>query len=78
MMKSPYEEGGFNFIKLSSNYIELLKWIPDEYRKDGVKDKNLNLMILPEDKVLRVKGNIEESTLRYIIKMDDKLCDLYS
>ena len=78
MIKSSYKEGGFNFIKLSSNYIELLKWIPDEYRKDGVKDKNLNLMILPEDKVLRVKGNIEEYTLGYIIKMDDKLRDLYS
>ena len=49
-----------------------MKSIPDEYRKDGVKGKDLNLGILPEDKVLVVKWNIQEDTLRFIIKMDGK------
>ena len=39
---------------------------------DGVKDKHLNLGILPEDKALRVKWNIQEDTLGFIIKMDHK------
>ena len=49
-----------------------MKSIPEEYRKDGVKDKDLNLGILPDDKALGVKWNIQEDTLGFIIKMDDK------
>ena len=66
------KEGGFNLTKFSCNHIEVLKSIPEEYRKDGVKDKHLNLGILPEDKALGVKWNIQEDTLGFIIKMDDK------
>ena len=70
--KSLCKKGGFNLTKFSSNHTEVLKSIPDEYRKDGVKGKDLNLGILPEDKVLVVKWNIQEDTLRFIIKMDGK------
>ena len=70
--KSLCKKGGFNLTKLSSNHIEVLKSIPDGCRKDGVKDKHLNLGILPEDKALGVKWNIQEDTLRFIIKMNDK------
>ena len=41
-----------------------------------MKDKDLNLGILPEDKVIGVKWNIEEDTLGFIIKMDDKPASL--
>ena len=71
-VKSSCKERGFNLTKFSSNDIEVLKSIPDEFRKDGVKDKDLNLGVLPEDKALGVKRNIQEDTLRFIIKMDDK------
>ena len=37
-----------------------------------MKDKDLNLGILSEDKALGVKWNIQEDTLRFLIKMDDK------
>ena len=37
-----------------------------------MKDKDLNLGILPDDKALGVKWNIQEDTLGFIIKMDDK------
>ena len=37
-----------------------------------MKDKDLNLGILSEDKALGVKWNIQEDTLRFIIKIDDK------
>ena len=62
----------FNLTKFSSNHVEVLKSIPAECRKDGVKDNDLNLGILPEDKALGVKWNIQEDTLGFIIKMDDK------
>ena len=71
-VKSLCKEGGFNLTKFSSNHIEVLKSIPDEYRKDGVKDKDLNLGILPEDKALGVKWDIQEDMLGFIIKMDDR------
>ena len=66
------KEGGFNLTKFSCNHIEVLKSIPEEYRRDGVKDKDLNLALLPEDKALGVKWNIQEVTLGFIIEMDDK------
>ena len=56
------KSGGFNITKVSSNHVEIFKSIPDEYRKDGVKDKDSNLGILPEDKALGVKWNIQEDT----------------
>ena len=34
------KEGGFNLTKFSCNHAEVLKSIPEEYRKDGVKDKH--------------------------------------
>ena len=71
-VKSLCKKGGFNLKKSSSNHIEVLKSIPDECRKDGVKDKNLNLGILPENKALGVKWNTQEDMLRFIIKMNDK------
>ena len=49
-----------------------MKSIPGEHRKNAVKDKDLNLGILPEDKALGMKWNIQEDTLGFIIKMDDK------
>ena len=54
-VKSLCKEGGSNLKKFSSNHIEVLKSIPDEYRKDQVKNKDLNLGILPEEKALGVK-----------------------
>ena len=71
-VKSLCKEGGFNLTKFSSNHIEVLNSIPGDCKKDGVKDKALNLGILSEDKVLGVKWNIQEDTLRFIFKLDDK------
>ena len=36
------KKGGLNLIQFSSNHIELLKSIPKKYKKDGVKDNDLN------------------------------------
>ena len=69
-VKSLCKEGGFNLTKFSSNDIEVLKSILEEYRKNGVKDKDLNLEIL--DKPLGMKQNIQEDTMELIFKTDDK------
>ena len=71
-VKSLCNKGWFNPTKFSSNHVEVLKSIPNKYRKDGVKYKDLNLQILPGNKSLGVKWNIQEDTLGFIIKMDDK------
>ena len=36
-------EGGFDLRKFTSNDVDLLKVIPNELRKDGMKDKDLKL-----------------------------------
>ena len=36
-------EGGFNLRKFTSNDVDLLKVIPNDLRKDGMKDKDLKL-----------------------------------
>ena len=65
-------EGGFKLTKFSSNDVDVLKSITDEYRKDGVKDKDLQIGTLPEDKALGVKWNIQDDTLGFTIKMSKK------
>ena len=49
-----------------------MKSIPNEYRKEGVKDKDLQLGALPEDKALGVKWNVQDDTLGFTIKMGKK------
>ena len=71
-MKLLCKEGGFNLTKFSSNHVDILKSIPNEHRKSGVKDKDLNLGTLLENKTLRVRWNIQEGTLGFIIRMNDK------
>ena len=36
-------EGGFNLRKFTNNDVDLLKVIPNDLRKDGMKDKDLKL-----------------------------------
>ena len=66
------QEGGLNLMNFPSNHVSVLRSIPNELRKDGVKDKDLNLDTLPENKALGVKFNIQENTLGFIIRVNDK------
>ena len=65
-------EGGFNLRKFTSNYADVLKVIPNDLRKHGLKDKDLKLGNFTDDKALGVKGNIKNDTLGFIVKMNDK------
>ena len=71
-VKELCKEGGFNLTKFSSNNLDVLKTIQAKDRKDGVKDKDLAIGVLAEDKALSVSWNVGEDTLGFQIKMSDK------
>ena len=41
-----YKEGGFNLTKFSSNNLDVLTTIQDKDKKDGIKDKDLAVVVL--------------------------------
>ena len=47
-------EGGFNLRKLTRNDVDLLKIIPNDLIKDGMKDKDLKPGKLTDDKAIGV------------------------
>ena len=65
-------EGGFNLRKFTSNDVDLLRVIPNDLRKDGMKEKDLKLGNLTDDKALGVKWNVKDVTLGFIVKMNNK------
>ena len=71
-VKELCKEGGFNFTKFSSNNLDVLKTIQDNDGKDGVKDKDLAIGVLAEDKAFGVRWNVGEDTLGFQIKMCNK------
>ena len=62
-VKELCKEGGFNLTKFSSNSLDVLKTIQDKDRKDGVKDKDLAITFLANDKALGVRQNVGEDTV---------------
>ena len=66
-------EGGFNLRKFTSYDIDILKVISNDLKKDRMKDKDLKLGNLTNNKVLGVKWNVKDDTLGFIIKMNNKL-----
>ena len=71
-VKELCKEGGFNLTKFSNNSLDVLKTIQDNDRIDYVKDKDLAIDVLAEDKVRSVRWNVGEVTLGFQIKMSDK------
>ena len=65
------KSGAFNLTKFMSNSKELLATIPEEKRKEGVKDKDLS-GDLPNDKALGICWNIEKDTFSFKINLDRK------
>ena len=58
--------------KLINNNIAVLKSIPDDSRRTTVKNEELALRCLPEDKALVVKWDTEKDTLGFMIKLMEK------
>ena len=63
---------GFNIKSFASNGVDLLRVIPNDLRKDGMKDKDLKLGTLIDDKALGVQYNVKNDTLGFIVKMSYK------
>ena len=70
-MKEVYAKGRVNLTKFTSNKAEILKAIPEEHRKKNIKDRDLALGSLPEDKKFGVEWNIENDTIGFQIKLAD-------
>ena len=71
-VKDLCSNGGFNLRKFISNNTTVLKSIPDDSRRTAVKDEELALGCLSEDKALGVKWNTEKDTLGFTIKLVEK------
>ena len=65
------KSGGFNLTKFMSNSKELLATIPEERRKENVKDKDL-FGDLPNNQALGICCDIEEDTFSLKINLDRK------
>ena len=65
-------EGGFRLTKFTSNIMELLESIPEERRKNGVKNQDITGEELPVDRALDIQWNIEEDKLEFKVKLKEK------
>ena len=65
-------QGGLNLRKFTNNHNDLLRVIPNDLRKNGMKEKDLKLGNLTDDKALGAKWNVKDDTLGFIIKMNNK------
>ena len=73
--------GGFDLTKFISNNATVLKSIFEDIRRTDVKNEELSLGCLPEDKALGAKWDAEKDTLGFTIKLVDKpstRCGLHS
>ena len=65
--------GGFKLTKFISNNEAVLKSIPEEHRRKGVKDNDLCNGELTTDCALGVRWNIETDMLEFRVSLKDKL-----
>ena len=68
-VKDLCSNGGFNLTKFIRNTTTVLKSIPDDSRRTVVKNEELAMGCLPEDKALGVKWDTEKDTLGFTIKL---------
>ena len=64
-------EGRFNLKKFVSNRKKVLDSIPETFRRNGVKDKDLGCK-LPDEQVLGILWNVEADTLGFKIAIKEK------
>ena len=71
-VKELCSNGGFNLTKFISNDKVVLSSIPDLNRRVNVRNEELVIGCLPEDKALGVKWNTDKDTLGFTICFADK------
>ena len=65
-------ETEFKFTKFISNNMKLLKSIPEERKKNGLKNQDLEGEELVVDRTLGIKWNIEKDKLEFKVKLKEK------
>ena len=70
-VRSMCNEGGFNLTKLVSNSKKVLHSIPEIFRRNGVKDKDLGCK-LPDEQASGILWNVEADTLGFKIAIKEK------
>ena len=63
--------GGFNLTKFTSNRKGVLKSVPENHRKDGVKNRDLDGK-LPEERALGICLDTEKDTFKFRIDLKEK------
>ena len=71
-VKDLCSNGGFNVTKFISNNATVLKSIPDNSQRTALKNEELALGFLPEDKALSVKWDTEKDTIGFKIKIVER------
>ena len=62
-------EGGFNLTKFISSSKEVMHSIPETYRRNGVKDEDLDCK-LPDEQALGILQTVEANTLGFRIAIE--------
>ena len=61
-------KGGFNLTKFTSNEKKVLVKIPEEKRRQGMKNEDLTKRYIPGEKSLGIHWNVDEDALMFGIK----------
>ena len=70
-LRSMCNEGGSNLTKFVSNSKKVLHSIPETFRRNGFKDKDLGCK-LPDEQALGILWNVEADTLGFKIAIKEK------
>ena len=68
-IRNMYSAGGFNLTKFISNNKLVLMSIPENHRREGVKDADLVNEELPTERALGVYWNIEKDQLCFKLNL---------
>ena len=65
-------DGGFHITKFVSNNKQVLASIPEDERRKGVLDQELEFGMLPTEKVLSNYWNTEEDSIGFEVRLKEK------
>ena len=67
-----FADGGFHITKFVSNDKQVLASIPEDERRKGVLDQELEFGMLPTEKVLSIYWNTEEDSISFEVRLKEK------
>ena len=67
-----FDDGGFHLTKFFSNNKQVLASIPEDERRKGVLEQDLEFGMLPTEKALGIYWNTEEDNIGFEVRLKDK------